>query len=130
MTLFTALLLRRKYLLWRYALACERLRCEPWRPWGWGGTTRGLHSWGGVPYHAESTLSSAQVLKCHGHDCEGSHLNLSQASAQRHRTYFLLNNKAVNFFTSWLKCAGVATAVRLLFLLIFSSLPSKVCGKN
>ena len=39
---FTALLLRRKYLLWRYALACERLRCEPWRPWGWGGTTRGL----------------------------------------------------------------------------------------
>ena len=39
---FTALLLRRKYLLWRCALACERLRCEPWRPWGWGGTTRGL----------------------------------------------------------------------------------------
>ena len=32
--LFTALLLRRKYLLWRCALACERLRCEPWRPWG------------------------------------------------------------------------------------------------
>ena len=29
-TLFTALLLRRKYLLWRCALACERLRCEPW----------------------------------------------------------------------------------------------------
>ena len=28
--------------------------------------------------------------------CEqGSHLNLSQASAQRHRRYFLLNNKAV-----------------------------------
>ena len=41
-TLFTALLLRRKYLLWRCALACERLRCEPWRPWGWGGTPRGL----------------------------------------------------------------------------------------
>ena len=40
-TLFTALLLRRKYLLWRYALACERLRCEPWRPWEWGETTRG-----------------------------------------------------------------------------------------
>ena len=40
--LFTALLLRRKYLLWRCALACERLRCEPWRPWGWGETTRGL----------------------------------------------------------------------------------------
>ena len=28
--------------------------------------------------------------------CVGSHLNLSQASAQRHRRYFLLNNKAVN----------------------------------
>ena len=24
---------------WRYALVCERLRCEPWRPWGWGETT-------------------------------------------------------------------------------------------
>ena len=23
---------RRKYVLWRYALVCERLRCEPWRP--------------------------------------------------------------------------------------------------
>ena len=41
-SMFTALLLRRKYLLSRCALACERLRCEPWRPWGWGGTTRGL----------------------------------------------------------------------------------------
>ena len=30
---FTAL--RRKCLLWRCALVCERLRCEPWRPWGW-----------------------------------------------------------------------------------------------
>ena len=29
--LFPALLLRRKYLLWRCALVCERLRCEPWR---------------------------------------------------------------------------------------------------
>ena len=27
---FTALLLRRKYLLLRCALVCERLRCEPW----------------------------------------------------------------------------------------------------
>jgi len=27
-TSFTALLLRRKYLLWRCALACERLRCS------------------------------------------------------------------------------------------------------
>ena len=35
------LLLRRKYVRWRCALVCERLRCEPWRPWGWGETTRG-----------------------------------------------------------------------------------------
>ena len=34
--MFTALLLRRKYVLWRCALVCERLRYEPWRPWGWG----------------------------------------------------------------------------------------------
>ena len=27
---------------------------------------------------------------------QGSHLNLLQTSAQRHRKYFLLNNKAVN----------------------------------
>ena len=35
--MFTALLLRRKYLLWRCALACERLRCEPWEALGMGG---------------------------------------------------------------------------------------------
>ena len=38
----TALLLRRKYVLSRCALVCERLRCEPWRPWGWGGLPAGL----------------------------------------------------------------------------------------
>jgi len=31
-------ILRRKYLLWRCALVCERLRCEPWRPWERGDT--------------------------------------------------------------------------------------------
>ena len=30
------------------------------------------------------------------HSLQGSHLNLSQTSAQRQRTYFLVNNKAVN----------------------------------
>ena len=35
---FHSLVMRRKYLPWRYALVCERLRCEPWRPWGWGET--------------------------------------------------------------------------------------------
>ena len=32
----------------------------------------------------------------HPQGLQGSHLNLSQISAQRHRTYFLVNNKAVN----------------------------------
>jgi len=32
----------------------------------------------------------------HPHGLQGSHLNLSQTSAQRHTRYFLLNNKAVN----------------------------------
>jgi len=36
-----SLVMRRKYVLWRCALVYERLRCEPWRPWGWGETTRG-----------------------------------------------------------------------------------------
>jgi len=30
------------------ALVCERLRCEPWRPWGWGETTRGRPARRGV----------------------------------------------------------------------------------
>ena len=33
-TAFTHLLLRRKYVPWRCALVYERLRCEPWKPWG------------------------------------------------------------------------------------------------
>ena len=35
-TCFAALLLRRRFIAWRCALVCERLRCEPWTPWGWG----------------------------------------------------------------------------------------------
>ena len=38
---FHSLVMRRKYVVWRCALVCERLRCEPWRPWEWGETTRG-----------------------------------------------------------------------------------------
>ena len=36
---FTALLLRRKYVVWRCALVYERLIevRALWRPWGWGG---------------------------------------------------------------------------------------------
>ena len=42
-------------------------------------------------------LLSPRVVPPHPQGLQGSHLNLSQASAQRHRRYFLLNNKAVNF---------------------------------
>ena len=37
-----------------------------------------------------------RLLAVNSQGLQGSHLNLSQASAQRHRRYFLLNNKAVN----------------------------------
>ena len=36
-----------------------------------------------------------RVVSPHPQGLQGSHLNLSQTSAQRHRTYFLLNNNAV-----------------------------------
>jgi len=39
---------------------------------------------------------SPRVVPPHPQGLQGSHLNLSQASAQRHTRYFLLNNKAVN----------------------------------
>ena len=41
-------------------------------------------------------LLGPRVVSPHPQGLQGSHLNLSQTSAQRHRTYFLLNNKAVN----------------------------------
>ena len=64
--LFTALLLRRKYLRWRCALACERLRCEPWRPWGWGFTARdGLCGKANNPtaYHLPQSKPSAPAQR-------------------------------------------------------------------
>ena len=41
-------------------------------------------------------LHVAHTVNPHSQGLQGSHLNLSQTSAQRHRRYFLLNNKAVN----------------------------------
>ena len=41
-------------------------------------------------------LLGPRVVSPHPQGLQGSHLNLSQTSAQRHRTYFLVNNKAVN----------------------------------
>ena len=35
-----------------------------------------------------------RVVSPHPQGLQGSHLNLSQTSAQRHRTYFLLNNRS------------------------------------
>ena len=46
-------------------------------------------------------LLSPRVVPPHPQGLQGSHLNLSQASAQRHTRYFLLNNKAVNPATYW-----------------------------
>ena len=50
-------------------------------------------------YQLSSSASGAfllgpRVVSPHPQGLQGSHLNLSQTSAQRHRTYFLLNNKA------------------------------------
>ena len=56
----------------------------------------------------EVTFPNTQSVKCagllgprvvspHSQGLQGSHLNLSQTSAQRHRTYFLLNNKEYEF---------------------------------
>ena len=44
----------------------------------------------------DSRECEPRVVPPHPQGLQGSHLNLSQASAQRHRRYFLLNNKAVN----------------------------------
>ena len=41
-------------------------------------------------------VNGPRVVSPHSQGLQGSHLNLSQTSAQRHRTYFLLNNKAVD----------------------------------
>ena len=41
-------------------------------------------------------LLGPRVVSPHPQGLQGSHLNLSQTSAQRHRRYFLLNNRAGN----------------------------------
>jgi len=38
--LFTDFVIDKKIRPRRFALVYERLRCDPWRPWGWGETTR------------------------------------------------------------------------------------------
>ena len=78
----TALLLRRKYLLWRYALACERLRCEPWRPWGWGSHKSGRTLLGTPPAHLSpwpTAPPAAQRSACGGcwHLCADSCIAIS-----------------------------------------------------
>ena len=51
---FTGLVMRRNYVLWRCALVCEKLRCESWRPWGWGETSAGLEGPHGGRWHIET----------------------------------------------------------------------------
>ena len=48
-----------------------------------------------VGWRLRAGLLSPRVVPPHPQGLQGSHLNLSQASAQRHRRYFLLNNKAL-----------------------------------
>ena len=55
-----------------------------------------IHDRSQCPTPLRAGLLSPRVVPPHPQGLQGSHLNLSQASAQRHRRYFLLNNKAVN----------------------------------
>ena len=48
------------------------------------------------PTPLRAGLLGPRVVSPHPQGLQGSHLNLSQTSAQRHKRYFLLNNKAVN----------------------------------
>ena len=61
--------MRRKYVGWRYALVCERLRCEPWRPWGWVHTLAGL-SYVFVNVVVHSLSQSRSQYDVH-HFCDG-----------------------------------------------------------
>ena len=54
-----------------------------------------IHDRSQCPTPLRAGLLSPRVVPPHPQGLQGSHLNLSQASAQRHRRYFLLNNKAV-----------------------------------
>ena len=63
---------------------CELSECDPL-------FMTGLN----VPPPLRAGLLGPRVVSPHPQGLQGSHLNLSQTSAQRHRTYFLLNNKAV-----------------------------------
>ena len=51
-----------------------------------------------------------EIVSPHPQGLQGSHLTLSQTSPQRHRTYFLLNNKACE--QVWETAAGKAAVER------------------
>ena len=75
--------------------------------------------WGLVPIHSDTLILKTS--------------NGAPCCSQRNPPRFLRPWPMLlvyTYSTSWLKCAGVATAVRLLFLHIDSSLLSKVCEKN
>ena len=65
----------------------------------------------------------------HPQGLQGSHLNLSQASAQRHTRYFLLNNKAVK--TEVLGALGAQICTYGPMLFPFWRAPRKpICSSN
>ena len=55
-----------------------------------------IHDRSQCPTPLRAGLLGPRVVSPHSQGLPGSHRNLLQTSAQRHRTYFLLNNKAVN----------------------------------
>ena len=69
-----------------------------------------IHDRSQCPTPLRAGLLGPRVVSPHSQGLQGSHLNLSQTSAQRHRTYFLLNNKAVN---SRRVCTRQALGVRM-----------------
>ena len=105
--------------------------------------------WTAVREAVGPTSDSYHIMGCVNQGLQGSHLNLSQTSAQRHRRYFLLNNKAVKsqsgrvlevlevdiLWPRWVARIGVTRSTQACFLtadrqctsLYMVSSPSRAC---
>jgi len=70
-------------------------------------------------------LLGPRVVSPHPQGLQGSHLNLSQTSAQRHKRYFLLNNKAVNTAR-----VSAVSAVRALNMLLANCFDTDIEREN
>ena len=82
--LATALARRRQWRCAKHQQRCSQHACRAL-----------IHDRSQCPTPLRAGLLGPRVVSPHPQGLQGSHLNLSQTSAQRHRTYFLLNNKAV-----------------------------------